>query len=78
MAQDWDEPKLLARLRAGEQEAFQHRVQSLGGRLKRVARGLVGAAAADDGVQDTWDEAAALMRAAAQWPGQVPHSVMRR
>lgn len=55
VAQDWDEPKLLARLRSGEPAAFQFLVQSLGGRLKRVARGLVGPAAADDVVQDTWE-----------------------
>ncbi len=55
MAQDWDETALLARLRAGDQAAFQHLVQTLGSRLTRVARGLVGPAHADDVVQDTWE-----------------------
>ncbi|WP_440939935.1 RNA polymerase sigma factor [Immundisolibacter sp.] len=55
LAQDWDESALLARLRAGDQAAFQHLVQSLNDRLSRVARGLVGPGAADDVVQDTWE-----------------------
>lgn len=55
MAQDWDEAALLARLRAGDQAAFQRLVQTLGTRLTRVARGLVGPANADDVVQDTWE-----------------------
>ncbi|GAB4355471.1 MAG: RNA polymerase sigma factor [Immundisolibacter sp.] len=55
MAQDWDETAVLTRLRAGDQAAFQHLVQSLNGRLTRVARGLVGPVDAADVVQDTWE-----------------------
>ena len=49
-----DESRLIARLRTGDEQAFEELVRSLQGRLRRVARRMVGAAHADDVVQDTW------------------------
>jgi RNA polymerase sigma-70 factor, ECF subfamily len=49
-----DEAALLARLRARDEHAFEELVRALEGRLRRLARGMVGAAHADDVVQDTW------------------------
>lgn len=54
MKEPLDETALLRRLRAGDERAFEELVRALEGRLRRVARGMVGAAHADDVLQDTW------------------------
>lgn len=54
MSEPLDETALVERLRAGDERAFEELVRTLQGRLRRVARGMVGTAHADDVVQDTW------------------------
>lgn len=49
------EPALVARLRAGDEQAFVALVRELDGLLRRLARGIVRSEAqVDDAVQDAW------------------------
>ncbi|MEH6566034.1 MAG: RNA polymerase sigma factor [Halopseudomonas sp.] len=49
-----DEEQLLARLRAGEQKAFEQLVRQYQGAMRAVATAIVGSSSADEVVQDSW------------------------
>ncbi|MGH2895256.1 MAG: RNA polymerase sigma factor [Solirubrobacteraceae bacterium] len=63
-----DEAELLARLRAGDEEAFRELVRCHDGAMRRIARSYVQTVAvADDVVQETW---LAVIRGLAQFEGR--------
>ena len=49
-----DDAALLARLRAGEQAAFEELVRQYHGAMKRVAAAIIGDAQAEEAVQEAW------------------------
>jgi RNA polymerase sigma-70 factor (ECF subfamily) len=62
-----EEGALLARLRAGEQAAFEELVRLYHGAMKRTAAAIIGEAQAEEAVQDAWLSA---IRALADFEGR--------